>query len=303
MQIKTLSTYLTLALCGTALAWQFDPSTLGLTPKDLEARAAGGLRDTSSEVQVPWLSAEGKTAAKALSEADRANAVRVIGAALKSIVTSPAFQKAHDESIKSGRRAVDHGLKLQPPGAGNMADMQKQMMAKTVVQLRGNPIISLKAMHQDSLKSWTRQAQTATEPKRKAKYQKLAARAEEIQPLAESNPDEFKKAFTLLFSIDNDGPDTEEAIVALAGRGKLEEEQRAYDQYSWKTVLKQKLQALVKEAATVDFTAQTTQAAGRTKFVNPAYERKSSLWKAMFRAGKAPTLAAAEFSKAWLKEL
>jgi hypothetical protein len=303
MRIKTLSTFLTLSLCGAALAWQFDPSTLGLTPKDLEARAAGGLRDNSGEVQVPWLSAQGKTAAKALSEADRAEAVRVIGAALKSIVSSPAFQKAHDESIKSGRRAVNHGIKVQPPGAANMADMQKQMMAQTVLQLRGNPITSLKAMHQDSLKSWTRQAETATQPQRKAKYQKLAARALEIQPLAESNPDEFKKAFTVLFSIDNDGPDTEEAIVTLASRGKQEEEQRSYDQYNWKTVLTKKLQSLVKEAATVDFAAQTTQVAGRTKFVNPAYERKSSLWKAMFRAGKAPTLAAAEFSKAWLKEL
>jgi len=303
MQIRTLPAFLTLAICGTALAWQFDLSRLGLTPKDLEARAAGGLRDNSAEVQVPYLTSNAKTVAQGLSEADRASAVQAIGAALKSIVHSPAFQTAHDESIKSGHRAVNHGIKLQPSGAASAADMQKQQMAQTVMQLRKNPINSLKAMSEDSLKSWTRQAQTATEPARKAKYQQLAARAQEIQPLFTSNPEEFKKAFTLLFSIDNGGPDTEEAIVTLAGRGKLEEEQRAYDKYAWKTVLKKKLQTLIAQAATVDFAAPTTEVGGKKKFVNPAFERKSALWKAMYRAGKAPTTAAAEFSKAWLKEL
>jgi hypothetical protein len=53
----------------------------------------------------------------------------------------------------------------------------------------------------------------------------------------------------------------------------------------------------------VDFAAQTVQQGNRVKFVNPAYERKGYLWKAMYRAGKAPTGAMAEFARAWLKEL
>jgi hypothetical protein len=45
-----------------------------------------------------------------------------------------------------------------------------------------------------------------------------------------------------------------------------------------------------------------TVAAGRTKkLANPAYEKKSDLWKAMFRAGKAPTLATSDMAKARLK--
>ena len=51
------------------------------------------------------------------------------------------------------------------------------------------------------------------------------------------------------------------------------------------------------------FAAQTAQQGGRVKFTNPAYERKSSVWKAMYRAGKAPTAALSEFCNAWLKEL
>jgi len=99
------------------------------------------------------------------------------------------------------------------------------------------------------------------------------------------------------------GPGTEAELVALGNRGQFEEEQRAYDRYNWKGVLKKKLQNVITVAATVDFAAQTTDTAGRKKFVNPAYEKKNSLWKAMFRAGKAPTLAAAEFAKSWMKEL
>jgi hypothetical protein len=37
--------------------------------------------------------------------------------------------------------------------------------------------------------------------------------------------------------------------------------------------------------------------------VNPAYEKKSVIWKAMFRAGKGPSAAGVEVARAWLKEL
>jgi hypothetical protein len=286
-----------------------------LTQKDIETRVAGGLRDESSELQVPWLPQAGLKVAKGLSEADRAAAVQAIGAAIKTFVNSEAFQKAHNEGIRLGQKAVDHGIKVYSqeealkmamnpkPGVDPMGDMQKQLGAQAVMQLRTLPLESLKMMYDDSRKSWTRKAQSASNPKTKAQAQKLAARAQEIQPWITSNPEEFKKAYSLLYSIDNDGPGTEEELVKLANKGKFEEEQRAYDKYNWKTVLKKKLQVVVREAATVDFAAQTTEAGGRKKFANPLYERKSSLWKAMFRAGKAPTNAAAEFSKAWIKEL
>ncbi len=315
MKIKTLIAFLTLGAGGLALAWQFDPSRLALTQKDLETRVSGGLRDESSELQVPWLTPQTAKAAKALSEADRAQAVQALGTAMKAFVTSEAFQKAHAESIRLGHKAVDHGIQaytqeemvqmaMKPkPGVDPIADMQKKMMAQGTMQLRSMPFDAMKMMYEDSLKSWTRKAQTASNPAAKAKAQKLAARAQEIQPWITSKPEEFKKAYTLLYSIDNDGPGTEEELVKLANQGKLEEEQRAYNTYGWKPVLRKKLQALVKEAATVDFAAQTTEAAGRKKLVNPAYEKKSAVWKAMFRAGQAPTVAASEFAKAWLKEL
>jgi hypothetical protein len=315
MQFQTLSAFFSLAACASAFFWAFDLTTLGLTPKELETRVAGGLRDGSNELQVPWLTNNARAAAKGLSEADRVAAVQAIGAALKAYVTSPAFQKTHAEQIKSSFKAVDHGIKvysqeemiqmaMKPkPGVDPIADMQKQLMAMGAMDMRKQPIAGLQYMFDDLLKSWTRKAQSASSPAAKAKAQKMMKRALEIQPWITSNPEEFKKAFTVLYSAENGGPDTEAELVALANRGQFEEEQRSFNEHNWKTVVKKKLEILVKEAATVDFAAQTTQAAGRTKFVNPAYEKKSGIWKAMFRAGKAPTLAAAEFSKAWLKEL
>ena len=306
---------LTLALCGSAVAWDFDLATLGLTPKELENRARNGLREASGDIDVPPMSPNYKQAAKALSEADRAAVVQAIGAALKAIVSSEAFQKAHNEGIKASYKAVDHGIKVYTeeemikmamnpkPGVNPIEDMQRQLGAKAALSLRTQPTASVKMMFEDSLKTWTRNASTASSPKAKAKAQTMVTRAKEIQPWIESKPDEFKNAYSVLFSMDNDGPGTEAELVALGNRGQFEEEQRAYDRYNWKGVLKKKLQNVITVAATVDFAAQTTDTAGRKKFVNPAYEKKNNLWKAMFRAGKAPTLAASEFAKSWMKEL
>ena len=39
----------------------------------------------------------------------------------------------------------------------------------------------------------------------------------------------------------------------------------------------------------MDYAAATVQKSGVRVFVNPAYEKKSRTWKAMYRAGKLPT--------------
>lgn len=53
----------------------------------------------------------------------------------------------------------------------------------------------------------------------------------------------------------------------------------------------------------VDFGAQLTDSSGGRRFVNPAYEQKSSEWKMCFRAGKEPVEAARALAEAWLREL
>ena len=76
-----------------------------------------------------------------------------------------------------------------------------------------------------------------------------------------------------------------------------------WDQHNLRGALKRVLTQVVAEAPTVDYAAKTVQKSGSEVFVNPAYEKKSVIWKAMFRAGKGPSAAGVEVARAWLKEL
>ena len=107
----------------------------------------------------------------------------------------------------------------------------------------------------------------------------------------------------MLKSIDNDDPDTEDAVFALHQRATQEREQVAYDRYNLSAQLRPQLTAFIAIASTVNFAAPTVEKGETTVFVNPANEQQGALWKACFRAGAAPTAAALAFAKGWLAEL
>jgi hypothetical protein len=78
---------------------------------------------------------------------------------------------------------------------------------------------------------------------------------------------------------------------------------------AWKEKYPERLDSLVKkqlnfylaEQATVDFAAQTVLK-GKTKyFVKPEYEKKSKVWKAIYRGGKEVNEVVKLFVKDWLK--
>ena len=96
---------------------------------------------------------------------------------------------------------------------------------------------------------------------------------------------------------------TEEALFGAQASSQKDNEQLMWDQHNLRGALKRVLAQVVAEAPTVDFAAQTVQKNSSVVFVNPAYEKKSIVWKAMYRAGKAPTAAGVEVARAWLKEL
>ncbi|HTF20936.1 MAG TPA: hypothetical protein VK658_22835 [Chryseolinea sp.] len=67
-------------------------------------------------------------------------------------------------------------------------------------------------------------------------------------------------------------------------------------------IIKARLNEYLQLSATVDFGAQLTGAtASNRKFVNPAYEKQSLKWKAIYRAGKDVNEVASAFAKEWLK--
>lgn len=66
-------------------------------------------------------------------------------------------------------------------------------------------------------------------------------------------------------------------------------------------IIKARLQEYLQIAATVDFTAKLTGTGKRQTFVNPAYEKKTLKWKAIYRAGKEVNDILTAFAKDWLK--
>lgn len=70
-----------------------------------------------------------------------------------------------------------------------------------------------------------------------------------------------------------------------------------------KIVVKKRLEAYLALVATVDFNATLTEADNYKirKFTNPAYEKKSPEWKALYRAGKDVNQVVTAFAKEWLK--
>ncbi len=303
------------AVClpATLMAWQGLMGGLGIKLSDLHAQAERATRGYAEmRLTVPFFSQQTRQAAKALSEQQRAAAVREIGAALKGLVMSKTFMDAHAAYIMKERKAVDHGIKVLSPeekfkamsagGDAAIDDAMKQAAAQMAQMLLTLPAAQLVPMFESDISDWERQSKSRS-VKTQAKGQKLYTRAKAIQPLIASDPEKFKKGYVVLKSIDMGGPDNEAALLAGGNKAQQEQEQTNFDKYNLRAVLKPKLSALVEEASSVDFAAQTVRQGDKLKFVNPAYERKSDVWKALYRAGKAPTAAVVEFARAWLKEL
>jgi hypothetical protein len=260
--------------------------------------------------QLPYIPAAATAAAYGLSDSARVTLVETVGSALKTLVTSAAYLADHDAFIKSEHQGVDHGLKgvvtieeaLKKGDLKQMEAMQAgAMVAVTVDQVRTIPGDMLKAQLMESLPKWK---EYAANPKNsaRAKYQKMVAKAQSIETLPTSD-EKFKRGYAVIQSIDNGGPDTEDAVYAIAARVKQEQEQAAYDAHSLKGQLKRQLTTFVAIASKVNFNAPTVEKNRKTMFVNPADEKQGAIWKACFRAGEAPTAAALKLARAWLAEL
>lgn len=272
----------------------------------------GGLneRPNGEWEQLPFIPPAAVAAAYALGESAQVALVDTVGAALKTLVMSATFQAEHDKYIKSEHQAVDHGLKgvVGLEEAMKKNDMKafeaiqlREIVAMGVDRVRDVPPEQLKKEFTQELARWKTRA---ANPKARdqAKFQKLVERAEPLDALAPAD-EKFVRGYAVLKSIDNDGPDTEEAVFAIHQRVTQEKEQLAFDKHNLKGQLKRQLTTFVAVASKVNFSAPTVEKNGRTLFVNAADEKQGALWKACFRAGEAPTAAALKLARAWLTEL
>ena len=287
-----------------------DPLEMSELPvsQSVDAVLLGGSDD--GERGLPYFPPAAVAAAYALSDSAQAALVDTVGAAVKSLVMSPAFATKHNEYIKNEHKAVDHGIK----GIVSMEDMLKKNDLKSLEAYQRNAMVKMgvdiaatlpgEGLKQELASELKRWRTYAADPKNsnRAKYQKLVGVAQTIESLPGSD-EKFRRGYAVIKSIDNGGPDTEAAVYAIHARFKQEEEQAAYDKYSLSAQLRAQLTNFIATASKVNFSAATVEKDGKTMFVNAADEKRSNLWKACFRAGEAPTAAAIKLAKAWLSEL
>jgi hypothetical protein len=296
------------------VALQGGMAAIGITESALQSQFERATRQKGDGLMLAILPPKVLVAAKALSEPQQAALMRELATAAKAIMMSPAFQSAHDAFIAKEYKAVNHGIKVKTleqaaQGATTQAGtsefelkMKREMAALYVQLAMESKIDDLKMMFDESVKEWTKEA---GKPKGsdKAKYAKLVAQSAAIKDLSVSDPVKFRRGYAVLRSAEADGLDTEEALFGAQASSQKDNEQLMWDEHNLRGALKRVLTQVVAEAPTVDFAAQTVQKSSSVVFVNPAYEKKSVVWKAMYRAGKGPTAAGVEVARAWLKEL
>ena len=287
---------------------------IGVTESQLQPQLERVTRQKGDGLTLSILAPKQLLAAMSLNPTQQAALMKELATAAKSIVMAPAFLAGHDAWIAKEYQAVNHGLKVKSDedllkGAATDAGVSEMMKkiqrdaAAVYVQMTAQPKIEdLKMMFDQSLQDWTKDAARA-KGSNKVKYTKIVTRAEAIKDVSGSDQARFRRTYAVLLSAAADGPDTEEALFGASASSKDETEQRAWDKYNLRGAIKRVLTQAIAEAPTVDYAAATVQKSGVRVFVNPAYEKKSLTWKAMYRAGKVPTAAGLEIARAWLKEL
>lgn len=296
-------------LVFTTQAYNNSLGLLGWSEADIKRAVQDPLRSGMSYSPLWLVKTQARQTLQGMDEQARANFVKEVLPAVKAVVMSADYGKLHEEYIRKSHNAANHGISIKEEQAKTaddaekmMKDLQRQVAAQVALSMRQMPIDGLKMLFPEDVENWKQQA-ADKENEERAKYQKLVARAKQIEPLLSSNPEEFKKQYSLLKNIEAGGSGDEASIVNDDDKQKKQQEQRAWNEYNLKSLLKKRLNEFVQVASTVDFTAQTTGTGRKRKFVKTEYERKPGEWKTLYRLGKAPTMAALDFARAWVKEL
>ena len=289
------------ALGAVALASQSGIAAIGLDGAKFEDAVRAATRGHSMTYPAGFTGRTAVEKFKAMAPEARAALILEALKAAKALVSMPAFMKAHDAWLAEDLNAINHGgvgkSDIQKKVEADPEAGMKDMMAVAAVQMgealrNMNDKNALKMMLDMDLQ------------------QASDAKLKHIAPLLNSNLKDFQKQYSLWKSAQMGGPNTEagyQAALQAAGAMNSQEEkadqQRKWDENNLKAVLRKRLDFFIATAPTVDFAAATKQEGKVTRFVNPQYEQKSSEWKLMYRAGKAPVMAALEFVRAWRKEL
>ena len=311
-----------LALGALSFAFQDSLATLKLTRDKFDSNisyyATQEFATLRPGIALPTIGSTARPIFLAMSDAGRAAVVKELGLAAKSFLMSPAFETAYNASLKSQHNAVDHGLKVTDSSAeleesaksGNLQGLEAKAQAMMRDQYRQVALDQVKQV--SSLDASTLQMMAssmkdimesippanAAEKAQHAQARTLLAEAVKLAPSNIAAAREKYKAGSLL-AVYLDGNNSGGAQVDQAKK----DQQLNYKRRAFRPNLKLKLLAFAAEAKTVDFKAVTQARGPLTVFVNPAYEKKSPLWKLLYRLGPTGTSSATGIAQSWAAEL
>lgn len=290
----------TAAVGAAAWAFQSGIAAIGVDSAKLERAVVTATRGDSLTYPAALIGRPAVEKVKAMSPEARAAVVAEGLKAAKALVSTPAFAQAHEAYLSKDLNAVNHGIVAK-------TDIVKKIEADPTAGMKDIMAVAAVQMGEGLRKMDNKMA---LKMMLDMDMQNADAALKKIAPLLDANLPEFRKQYSLWKSGQMGGPKTEEAYQAALNTGttmnaqeQKVKQQRAWDENNLKAVLRKRLDEFIATAATVDFAAATRQDGGTTRFVNPAYERKSAEWKLMYRAGRAPVQTALEFARAWRKEL
>ncbi|MFC5408474.1 hypothetical protein ACFPMF_04095 [Larkinella bovis] len=284
---------------------------LGLTPEQVKQTALNNL--TSGELVAPY-SSRVRQLAKNIPEGSRAAAVQSMGGVIRSFVSSDDFKNRYQMWLKSKYGVIDEQSQgTTQTQATTMDDLkaaydqQAAMMQNMYSQM---PPATLVMMLQTQMQTLQQEIPEAEGNEKAAKAKELGE-LKRLQALSKTKPEEFKKQYIASLdrmlnqqkaqSMGKMEEDLERSKQEAADYQKRLADYKAASDLN--TVLKQRLNAFIALAGSVDFNAQLMQRGSKLEFANPEYRNKPSNWKLLFRMGKEPVQAARAFAQNWVNDL
>ena len=229
-------------------------------------------QNISRSILQGYLSHAGARNMKSIAVGDRAAVVKDLMLYARQYTKSEAFQKQYEalraqqkpEAPVAAESAVDIRTKM-------VADLKKSIKSTEEAMAKMND--ETKKMMDESLAMLKAQLKEYENPE-----------SEMVKLLASGSAQTY-------------------AYEQEAYKEKLVKWEKQYPANS-QAFVKVRLQQFLNETKDIDFNAALQDnGRGKMKFVNPAFEAKSSDWKKAFRAGKDATTTARQMAQQWLQEL
>lgn len=251
---------------------------------------------------------------KQLSAGARVSAVHAIGAVVRTYVESPLFRNRYDGWLRHKYQVSEEqtaeSIHAQTATMNDIKDAIDQQISQTRAVFSQMPPAMLAEMLQQQMAQLQQQMSTADAPGKAMLTRDLMV-LRNLQPLANTKPDEFKTNYIAFISRYmarqlNQGLEDEPTRLAK-NKASAAEYHTRLAQYRASAnpnlIIRKRLREFIELAESVDFNAKVENQGHKLEFVRDEYSNQSSEWKLLYRIGREPVLAARDMARTWLSEL